>query len=201
MRAERLRIKSKWWYALSATSQILISARARKNGAEGGGRHAFFACFARCNCCPRHQTRRTNAPQPRGSASSQTLHTTHARGTHGGRTGGRRRTTEGRTGRKDGAGIILRELSHGMLTLARARSRARPLPPQLSLSQSISPFPLFMHFGFSRVLNDGAFANYRPTETLHGQSDTTTNLQAHILIRLLLTMFSFLRVWISFIPP
>ena len=84
-------------YALSATSQILISARARKNGAEGGGRHAFFACFARCNCCPRHQTRRTNAPQPRGSASSQTLHTTHARGTHGGRTGGRRR--DGRGGR------------------------------------------------------------------------------------------------------
>ena len=59
-----------------------------------------------------------------------------------------------------------------------------------------------MHFGFLRVLNDGAFANYRPTEPMHGhrQSDTTTNLQAHVLIRLLLTMFSFERVWISFIP-
>ena len=177
----------------------------RKNGV---GRRAarIFACFARCNCCPRHQTRRTSAPQPRGSASSQTLHTTHARTRHAWRKDGR--TTEGRrTGRRDGAGIILRELSHGMLTLL-ALDRAHALSHHNSLPLCrFLPFLYrgisFMHFGFSRVLNDGAFANDRPTEPLHGhgQSDTTTNLQAHVLIRLLLSMFSFVRVWISFIPP
>ena len=148
-----------------------------------------------------------NATHERTAATrlrSQTLHTTHARGTHGGRAAGR--TTEGGTRRKDGAGIILRELSHGMLTLlALDRAHALSHHNSLFLCRSL-PFLYrgisFMHFGFLRVLNDGAFANYRPTEPMHGhrQSDTTTNLQAHVLIRLLLSMFSFVRVWISFVP-
>ena len=139
-----------------------------------------------------------NATHERTAATrlrSQTLHTTHARGTHG-----------GRTRRKDGAGIILRELSHGMLTLlALDRAHALSHHNSLFLCRSL-PFLYvgisFMHFGFLRVLNDGAFANYRPTEPIlgHRQSDTTTNLQAHVLIRLLLSMFSFVRVWISFVP-
>ena len=145
-----------------------------------------------------------NATHERTAATrlrSQTLHTTHARSTHGGRAAGR--TTEGGTRRKDGAGIILRELSHGMLTLL-ALDRAHALSHHNSLVLCRSPPFLyrgisFMHFGFLRVLNDGAFANDRPTEPLHRQSGTTTK-QARVLIRLLLTMFLFLRVWISFIP-
>ena len=122
---------------------------------------------------------------------------------HSGTRQAERRADDGGTDGEEGRGRDHFEGTVPRHAHARSRSIARTpsLPPQLSLSQSISPFPLFMHFGFSRVLNDGAFANYRPTETLHGQSDTTTNLQAHVLIRLLLTMFSFVRVWIRFIPP
>ena len=191
--------------ATSAT-QILISARAQERRGEEGGTH--FCVFRTVQLLP--QT--PNATHERTAATrlSQQSDSAHHSRTHAARMaeGRARATTEGRrTGRRDGAGIILRELSHGMLTLL-ALDRAHALSHHNSLPLCrFLPFLYrgisFMHFGFSRVLNDGAFANDRPTEPLHGhrQSDTTTNLQAHVLIRLLLSMFSFVRVWISFIPP
>ena len=166
-------------YALSATSQILISARARKNGAEGGGRHAFLRVSHGATVAP--DTKR-DARTHRSHAAPQSDSAHHSRTRHAWRKDGR--TKEGRT-RKDGAGIILRELSHGMLTLALDRAHALSHHNSLFLCRSL-PFLYrgisFMHFGFLRVLNDGAFANYRPTEPMHGhrQSDTTTNLQAHV---------------------
>ena len=188
-------------YALSATSQILISARARKNGAEGGGggRHAFLRVSHGATVAP--DTKR-DARTHRSHAAPQSDSAHHSRTRHAWRKDGR--TKEGRTRRKDGAGIILRELSHGMLTLlALDRAHALSHHNSLLLCRSL-PFLYrgisFMHFGLSRVLNDGAFANYRPTEPLHRQSGTTTK-QARVLIRLLLSMFSFVRIWISFIPP
>ena len=111
------------------------------------------------------------------SQQSDSAH--HSRTRHAWRKDGR--TKEGRTGRKDGAGIILRELSHGMLTLlALDRAHALSHHNSLVLCRSL-PFLYrgisFMHFGFLRVLNDGAFANYRPTEPMHGhrQSDIGYN--------------------------
>ena len=135
-------------YALSATSQILISARARKNGAEGGGgRHAFLRVSHGATVAP--DTKR-DARTHRSHAAPQSDSAHHSRTRHAWRKDGRTEADDGGTDGEEGRG---RDHFEGTVPrhahATRARSRARPLPPQLSLSLSISPFPLSGHIFYA----------------------------------------------------
>lgn len=131
--------------ALSATSRILKSARARKNGADCGGRHAFLRASHGATVAPDTKrdarTHRSHAAQPAVRLCTPLTHAARmaeGRADEGGTDG-----EEGR-GRDHFEGTVPRH-AHA----ARARSRARPLPPQLSRSLSISPFPLSGHIFYA----------------------------------------------------